>query len=300
LEQSLALFRSSGDTESAAFPLLNLAILASQQGHDALALTWVEESAAIFREIGNTLNLAISVWLLGKLLAFQGDYRQAQTFLQESLEMHRGMGAKQGIAECLRELGYVAWHQGDTQQAAAHLDEGWQLAVEIRRLDLAASCLVGLAGLHQAAGEPQRAALLLGAADALQELSGRPVHQMDRIQNERIIASVRAQHGEAAFAAAWREGRTMDAVALMALNPSLPAESILTHAPIRVAPADALTAREREVLCLLAAGLSNAEIGRQLVITQTTVKTHVRAIYDKLNIHSRSAATRFALDHDLI
>jgi predicted ATPase/DNA-binding CsgD family transcriptional regulator/transcriptional regulator with XRE-family HTH domain len=299
LEQSLALFRSSDDTASAAFPLLNLAILASQQGHDALALTWAEESAAIFRQIGNTLNLAISVWLLGKLLAFQGDYRLAQTFLQESLEMHRGMGAKQGIAECLRELGYIALRQGHLRQAATHLDEGWQLAVEVRRLDLAASCLVGLAGLHQAAGEPQRAVLLLGAADALQELSGRPVHQMDRIQNERILASVRAQLGEAPFAAAWREGRTMDATALMSLSPSLVADSIRSHTP-PTPSADALTAREREVLCLLAAGLSNTEIGRQLVITQATVKTHVRAIYDKLNIHSRSAATRFAFDHGLI
>ena len=54
---------------------------------------------------------------------------------------------------------------------------------------------------------------------------------------------------------------------------------------------NALTDREREVLVLLAQGLANKEIAEQLVITTNTVKRHLKAIFEKLDVHTRSAAT---------
>jgi RNA polymerase sigma factor (sigma-70 family) len=54
---------------------------------------------------------------------------------------------------------------------------------------------------------------------------------------------------------------------------------------------NALTEREREVLNLLAQGLTNKEIAEELVITTNTVKRHLKAIFEKLNVHTRSAAT---------
>ncbi|HJR79915.1 MAG TPA: response regulator [Anaerolineales bacterium] len=53
----------------------------------------------------------------------------------------------------------------------------------------------------------------------------------------------------------------------------------------------ALTDREREVLELLAQGLTNKEIAEKLVITTNTVKRHLKAIFEKLDVHTRSAAT---------
>jgi RNA polymerase sigma factor (sigma-70 family) len=52
-----------------------------------------------------------------------------------------------------------------------------------------------------------------------------------------------------------------------------------------------LTDREREVLELLAQGMTNKEIAEKLVITTNTVKRHLKAIFEKLNVHTRSAAT---------
>lgn len=52
-----------------------------------------------------------------------------------------------------------------------------------------------------------------------------------------------------------------------------------------------LTEREREVLDLLAQGLTNKEIAERLVITTNTVKRHLKSIFEKLNVHTRSAAT---------
>src|SRR5215207_277914 len=54
---------------------------------------------------------------------------------------------------------------------------------------------------------------------------------------------------------------------------------------------NALTEREREVLNLLAQGLTNKEIAEKLVITTNTVKRHLKAIFEKLDVHTRSAAT---------
>jgi len=53
----------------------------------------------------------------------------------------------------------------------------------------------------------------------------------------------------------------------------------------------ALTEREREVLDLLAQGMTNKEIAEKLVITTNTVKRHLKAIFEKLDVHTRSAAT---------
>ncbi len=53
----------------------------------------------------------------------------------------------------------------------------------------------------------------------------------------------------------------------------------------------ALTDREREVLDLLAQGLTNKEIAEKLFITTNTVKRHLKAVFEKLDVHTRSAAT---------
>jgi DNA-binding NarL/FixJ family response regulator len=60
-----------------------------------------------------------------------------------------------------------------------------------------------------------------------------------------------------------------------------------------------LSAREIEVLRLVAAGLRDAEVAERLAISPRTVGTHLTAIYSKLGVASRGAAIRFALDHGL-
>jgi len=62
---------------------------------------------------------------------------------------------------------------------------------------------------------------------------------------------------------------------------------------------EALTAREVEVLRLLAMGLSNSQIAERLVLSPHTVNGHIQSIYGKLGLNSRSAATRYALEHHL-
>jgi DNA-binding NarL/FixJ family response regulator len=62
-------------------------------------------------------------------------------------------------------------------------------------------------------------------------------------------------------------------------------------------PLDTLSARERDVLALVAEGLRNREIAERLVISEATVKTHVRHVLEKLRFRNRAEAAAFAARH---
>jgi DNA-binding NarL/FixJ family response regulator len=61
-----------------------------------------------------------------------------------------------------------------------------------------------------------------------------------------------------------------------------------------------LTEREREVLALLAGGMTNKEIAERLVVTTNTVKRHLKAIFEKLDVHTRSAAAGKAISAGVV
>lgn len=75
--------------------------------------------------------------------------------------------------------------------------------------------------------------------------------------------------------------------------------AVVDSSPTAGEPAIELTAREVEVLKLVAAGLSNAEIAAALVVSGATVKTHVNHIFQKTGARDRAQAVRYAYEHGL-
>ena len=123
------------------------------------------------------------------------------------------------------------------------------------------------------------------------------------------VERVRTQLGEQAFTAAWAKGRGMtpeQALAASKLSPAPAPEPVLS--PLAPSLKEAATApkypgglstREVEVLRLVAQGLTDAQVAEQLVISPRTVNWHLTSIYSKLQVSSRSAATRYAIEHHL-
>ena len=63
---------------------------------------------------------------------------------------------------------------------------------------------------------------------------------------------------------------------------------------------DGLTNREVEILRRVTSGLTNRQLAEELGISTRTIDAHLRSVYAKLGVKSRSAATRYAIEHDLV
>jgi DNA-binding CsgD family transcriptional regulator len=167
--------------------------------------------------------------------------------------------------------------------------------------------LEGLAQVVAAQGEGVWAARLWGAAQAMRDDLNAPLPMVFRTEYEQAIAAARTQVGEKPFAAAWVQGRAMTLSQVLDAQAAVPMPTSAPAGPSSVPPtrkasisADGLTAREIEVLRLVAQGLTNEQVAERLVISPRTVDTHLSSIYNKIGVSSRVAATRYAMDHHLV
>jgi len=308
-EESLGLFDEVNDQWGRTYVLPLLGQIATVQGDVAQAAVYNEEILAFYRQLGYKRGIGSCLIQKGALAQLQGDWEQAVVLYAESLAICREIGHKWMTAGGLHNLGGAVLHQGDTRRAAACFAEGLALSRELGDQSSIAANLAGMAGVAAAQEQPQRSARLFGAADALFGAMGYVLEPQDRAEYDRNAAVARAQLGDEAFVVAWEAGRAMPieqaiADALEALpEVSAPAPALPATPKPAVASAAypaGLTAREVEVLRLVAQGLTDAQVAQRLVVSAHTVHAHLRSIYGKLEVTSRTAASRFAVDHHLI
>jgi predicted ATPase/DNA-binding CsgD family transcriptional regulator len=305
LQECVTLGRAHERSIYLAYGLQQLAILAFHKGDHKRGDELLAESLEAFDESFYKAGAAFGIVIQGWQAHYRGDQERAEALFQASLPDMREIGDAVGTGHALRGLAAVARQRGDLDAAAAHLQEELRLAsYEGDRMGLAQS-LAHLAGIARAQARPERAARLLGAAEALHQATGFQPMSWDRSSFEQDIRDARASLGDTAFEAAFAAGQavTQAEAVEFALQDGddgrrgTGAEA-RTLTPLQAAKQKygGLTAREREVAILIAQGKSNPAIADELVVTLRTVEAHVTHILRKLGFDSRAQVAGWAVD----
>jgi DNA-binding NarL/FixJ family response regulator len=186
----------------------------------------------------------------------------------------------------------VGDHEGAAAAAAdlAHIAAGTRSEIVDAMADHARGAV------HLAAGAAREALQPLRAAFATWQQVGAPY----------IAARIRVAIADALQALGDEEGAALERDAARAVFEELEAAPDLARLEAAVADPAAsearfgLTARELEILRLVASGRTNAAIARELFVSVKTVDRHVSNIFDKLDVPTRAAATAFAYQHKMI
>jgi predicted ATPase/DNA-binding CsgD family transcriptional regulator len=302
LEDNYVVSKEIGQNQTVAVSLIQLGQFLTMHGSGKERIEALrEETEALLPELSDPQLIGPLLIFLGLVALNKDDYPRTTALLEEGLRLFREIGDPYGTAICCGTLGFIALHQGDVDRADAWFEEALISLRELRDRVGILHCLMGAASVSGLRKEDAaRAARLWGAAEALGEAASVPLLPAieSRYDYEGDVAAAGSQLGENAFAAAWAEGRAMtpeEAVEYALAKPEQPEELATPD----VLPAG-LSAREVEVLRLVARGLTNAQIATELYISSRTVNAHMGSVYHKIGSSTRAEAARFAAEHDLL
>jgi DNA-binding CsgD family transcriptional regulator len=299
LEQALTIARAHSDKRNAAEALGYLGLITYLEGNSAEAQACLEECRALFEEMGDNWGVASALWRLGWVVADiwkldgKGNQENALALYEQSLALFQECGDQYQQSLLLRDISRHVSEKREWARAQTLLREALTLAQHVGSKYEIANTLGSMAGIQQA--HPANSVRLLGAATKIFQSIGASATSQAWV--ERDLAKLRTQLDNKIFGAAFADGYALTLAQAIAeahrimIEPDTSAPS----APALTYPAG-LTAREVEVLRLLAMGLTNQEIADQLVLSRRTVHAHLRSIYSKLDVTTRNAATRAAIE----
>jgi non-specific serine/threonine protein kinase len=239
--EALAQARAS-DNAAAAEAVLVMMGVGDPDRERAMAL--LAEAVASARRRGDPARLLFALHELGRAQAVLGRTAEVLATFDEALALCGALGDRRLGAWVLAEQADCDLAAGDLGRAAVRLREALVTSRELSDgLGVVARLATG-ARLAAAVGDGERAARLLGAVAAGLDGLGTRFLPSDQIRYERTRAGVRARMGEAAFAAAFAQGRAMpleEAVELALTGEPVPAAAVPVR---RAAPPGGLTARE--------------------------------------------------------
>jgi non-specific serine/threonine protein kinase len=304
LEDALRISILAKDDFSTWFARNNLAETFRHHGYNDRATQLIEANLALARQRNDEWGIAQGFRLLGLVAEANDDYLRASEFLEESLTRWLAMGASRGPHWSFLELGRVVLARGDIERARSLMRESLRLCVAVWHRREIARCLEGFAILAASTGQPARAVQLFGAAEKLREVSSLPALPNDRKVFARALDMLHEALADDAFAAAWDAGRCLPVDDAIATAQELGGTSELSAAPLLVSDLlvghgqtgqkQLLTARQLEVLRLVATGMSDREIAAELGLSERTVGRHLENIFARLSVSSRAAAAALA------
>lgn len=287
-EEALAIWERVGTPEQVALGHYLLAIPTYMNGEVCRAATHYDEALTGFRALGNVQRTAEVLLGVANVATARGELATAQSCYDEITALAAGGGVSASIvARSLAANGFLAGCAGDVDRAHHLLREallGWYDLDDPAGI---ADALESLGGIACGQGFPVRAALLLGAAEALREQTGCPLPAGGRQWHRSVVEGIQSVLSMAQFAVAWGDGRSLSSDQIVTLA--------LTDAPLSSNGTTAsLSPREREVLRLIAAGRTDREIGEALFISRRTASDHVGKVLRKLGVASRREAAALA------
>jgi ATP/maltotriose-dependent transcriptional regulator MalT len=302
LDASIVLARELSDWPTLAHALFFRGATAVYEGQFDLGEEFVDQAVGVAGAMGAPFWHAWGLSVLAAIARGRGDHAHASALLAESNSVCQAERIAWPTALNLSLMGEIATDLGELDRADALGREGLRVAWAIGERRYFAGALAGLARAVAARGDPEWGARLYGAVDAVLEATGANLPLTALPSFEPARDAVRAALGEAGFVTARSAGRAQ------------PLSAVLAEAERRAAsafqPAEGeragrtgipfgLTARELEVLRLMAAGRTNREIGAALFVTPRTAATHVTHILTKLGVDSRIEAASWAVRYGL-
>jgi len=302
IDEAVGLARAAGDPRLIAQILGRRAVFKGDAGDLDAAFADQEEALALARATGDNYRLTTTLANLGAYEHTAGKLRAAREHLQEASMLAGKLGYPNLSAGLQQHLGFVALIDAEPGNARRHFTDSLDTARTTGVKTYVHAALLGLALAAGADSDPAVAATLHGAADRQYERAGRAVEAIEAGLRDRDHAQLRATLGDAAFEAAYARGRTLSQADAITLAASAAGPGPGVAADVRAAgqatadgSAGPLSAREREILALLADGATDAQIARRLFLSVNTVRSHLERIRDKTGARRRADLARYAV-----
>lgn len=294
LTASIELSRKLNDTvgEGMAVLLVGRSKIATQRPAEAVAD--VQRAMALLSAANDRPGMAMATLYSGLITLFTGRPDAASELFAQGVAMCSELGFG-WIGACLSQLlGLTRLELGDLAGARAALEEGLTAAIDLGVIWVVPIGLGGFAGLAAKTGRPRLALRLAGSAAAYSEANELSVPKANQALFDRLLAPARDTVGAAAenITAEGRKLSLEEAVACALANEPEPTW--------RIGPRRTLTPRELQVAALVARGLTNRDIARQLYLSVRTVDVHVDHILTKLGFHNRTQLAAWAYETELL
>jgi non-specific serine/threonine protein kinase len=300
---ALALWQGLEDRVGIARALLDLGWWSNIQLKLDNALAYAEESLAIAQEAQDKRSIAAALHLKGNTLLHSQRYDEVFPVEEEALVLWRELGDTGSLLSSSGTLLMIQMQRGHYEEAKALLAENLLLLPNPIASGILGNLLFTVAVKSNKRPEGLvRAARLIGKTQewylSTNQIQKAPPNVEAFLSP--IIKEIRQGLGEERYSLEIAIGQKLTLEEFKVL-----ADEVLKPVTPKVEPESGtgypanLSEREVEVLRLVAQGLSNPEIAEKLVLSRRTVEAHLRSIFNKLDVTSRSAAARFAVEKGL-